>query len=211
MRSETKPLSGVKINLEGLKLTSIWTDANGYYAFTDLPAGGSYTITPMGPMNFKPSRRTFDDLRNDQSADFFVPNEATPTPTPTPTMTQSPTPTPTPTPKPECSEADQVNALRGLKSLEPSWRRKIQGEQAQIIRENVPNNIQNAEARLEGIDFQYSFTKPCAVAVLTIRYTWLVSWPANPLSQGKNKNVPKERKYLCGGRLGMWSCPLELR
>jgi hypothetical protein len=201
VRSETKPLSGVKIKLEGSKLTLIWTDANGYYAFSDLRAGGDYIISPMAPMNFKPSSRTFNDLRRDESADFFGKNDATLTPTPTPT----------PAPKQECSEADQISALKSLRSLEPGWRRQIQGEQAKIIKENVPNNIENAEASLEKIEFQYSFPKPCAEAVVTVIYTWRVSWPANPVSPGKSKNVPKERRFICRKLWGMWGCTLALR
>jgi hypothetical protein len=204
--SETKPLSGVKIRLEGSKLTSIWTDANGYYTFSDLRAGGSYTIAPVAAMNFKPSSRSFNDLRRDESADFFTQSDAV-----TPTSTLTPTVTTTSTSNQECSATDQLSASRTVKSFEPGWRQQIQREQARIIRENVPNNIEHAEASVEKIDFQYLFTKPCAMAVVTVTYTWRVSWPANPVSPGKNKNIPRERRYICGKGFGMWACTLALR
>jgi len=196
VRFESTPLNGVKIKLEGSKLTSTTTNANGYYTFSDLRAGGSYTISPIAPMNFKPSNRSFNDLRRDESADFFGESDATPTPTPTPTST----------PKQECSDADQISALNTLKSFVPGWRRQIQGEQAKVRAENVPNNIENAEASLGEIEFQYSFTKPCRAAVVTASYAWRVYWPPNPVSPGKSKSVPRKRKIICGKLLGVWGC-----
>jgi hypothetical protein len=205
----SKPLSSIKIKLEGSKLTSIWTDANGYYTFSDLRAGGSFTVNPVASMNFRPSSRIFDDLRRDESADFFAQNDATPTPTPTPSPT--PTPTPTPSPKPECSETDQSRALNTLRGFEPSWRRQIQDERARIIKENVPNNIDNAEASLGPVEFQYSFPKPCSWAVVTVTYMWRVSWPAVPGAPAKSKTVLMQRKYGCGKTFGMWGCTLVFR
>ena len=204
--SGTKLLSSVKIKLEGSKLTSIWTDANGYYSFSDLRAGGSYTIAPVAAGKFKPSSRTFNDLRRDESADFYGQNDAT-----TPTSTLTPTSTSPSTSKQECSETDQISASRTVKSFEPGWYRAIQGEQARIIRENVPNNIEHAEASLEQIQFQYLFTKPCAMAVVTVTYTWRVSWPAVPGSPAKSKNVPRERRYICVKGFGMWGCTMASR
>jgi cytoskeletal protein RodZ len=67
-----QPLSGVKVSLAGSKLTSTTTDGNGYYAFGDLRAGGSYKVTPGGQMGFSPLGRNFDNLRRDESADFTV-------------------------------------------------------------------------------------------------------------------------------------------
>jgi hypothetical protein len=191
VRSETKPLSNVKINLEGSKLTSVWTDANGNYTFSDLQAGGTYIITPIVSRSFKPSSRTFNDLRRNESADFFGQDDATPTPTPTPT------------PKHECSETDQIKTLR---SFEPSWRRQIQGEQTKIMAENVPKNIEKAEASLGHIEFQYSFPQPCKAAVVMATYEWRISWPANPVSPGKSKSVRKEKSFFCGKLLGFWGC-----
>ena len=72
VRSGNQNLRDVKISLEGSKLTSTTTDANGYYSFSDLRADGTYTITPRGAMPFDPPRRTFNNLRHDESADFTV-------------------------------------------------------------------------------------------------------------------------------------------
>lgn len=65
----SQPLAGIKITIAGSKLTST-TNANGNYNFSDLRAGGSYTITPSGEMNFTPPNRSFDNLRQDETADF---------------------------------------------------------------------------------------------------------------------------------------------
>jgi hypothetical protein len=203
--SASQPLSGVKITLEGSKLTSATTDGGGYYAFSDLRAGGTYIITPRASVNFKPSRRSLNNLQRDESADFFGEREATPTPTPTPTPTL--TATPTPTPKQECSEADQFNTLQTLRNFEPRWRSQIQGERAKIIAESVPNNFEYAEAQavLGEIEFQYSFPKPCKAAVVTARYTWQVSYLV-PGVPRKSKSVPRQRTISCGKLFGMWGC-----
>jgi hypothetical protein len=68
-------LRDVKISLEGSKLTSTMTDANGYYSFSELRADGTYTVTPRGNMRFNPPRRPFDKLRHDEAADFIVQTE----------------------------------------------------------------------------------------------------------------------------------------
>ncbi len=64
------PLAGAKINLEGSKLTSTLTDANGYYTFSDLREGGSYSVIPKGHLSFSPASRSFNNLRRNESADF---------------------------------------------------------------------------------------------------------------------------------------------
>jgi hypothetical protein len=66
-----QPSAGVKVRLEGSKATIAMTDQNGYYTFSDLRAGGSYTVTPLrDKTNFKPFNRSFDNLKQDGSADF---------------------------------------------------------------------------------------------------------------------------------------------
>ncbi len=71
VRDARQSLSGVKINIEGTKLTSTTTDANGRYSFTGLTAGGSYTITPINlKTNFSPSSRFLANLSKDEAADF---------------------------------------------------------------------------------------------------------------------------------------------
>lgn len=64
------PLGGVKISLEGSKLTSTLTDANGYYSFSDLREGGSYSVIPKGQLGFNPASRSVNNLRQNESADF---------------------------------------------------------------------------------------------------------------------------------------------
>jgi hypothetical protein len=68
--SPSQPLAGVKISLAGSKLTSTTTDGNGYYAFSELREGGSYTVTPKAQMKLNPPSRSFDNLRRDEPADF---------------------------------------------------------------------------------------------------------------------------------------------
>lgn len=70
--AEGKPLSRVTIMLTGTTTVSTATNANGYYTFTGLLAGGSYTITPTGgQMSFTPFSRSITNLAQDGSADFF--------------------------------------------------------------------------------------------------------------------------------------------
>ncbi|HEY6802432.1 MAG TPA: carboxypeptidase regulatory-like domain-containing protein [Pyrinomonadaceae bacterium] len=64
-------IAGVKIRLEGSKATLTTTDGNGYYAFDELRADGSYTVTPVkARTNFTPFNRSFDHLTQDGWADF---------------------------------------------------------------------------------------------------------------------------------------------
>jgi hypothetical protein len=188
-----KPFGGLKVSIEGSTLTSTTTDAGGNYSFGDLRAGGSYIITPRGQTSFKPANRSFDNLRRDEPADFFRQSDATPTPTPTPT------------PKQECSEADSISALNTLRSFAPRWQRQIQGERAKIIAENVPNNIENAEASVGEIEFQYSFPKPCKAALVRATYVWQVHY-SSPITPGKTKSVSRQRLIGCGKFLGAWVC-----
>ncbi|MDX6613562.1 MAG: large repetitive protein [Blastocatellia bacterium] len=67
--SADKPLSEVRVTLRGTRTGSMRTDARGYYAFTDLPGGGNYTISPASSgLNFSP--RAFRKLTVNQTADF---------------------------------------------------------------------------------------------------------------------------------------------
>ena len=66
-----EPVAGISVRLEGSTITSTTTDRTGYYAFRDLQAGGSYTITPViDLMIFTPPNRSFNNLTHDESADF---------------------------------------------------------------------------------------------------------------------------------------------
>ncbi len=196
------PRGGVTVAIEGSKLTSTTTDNNGYYSFSELRAGGDYTVTPRGQLRFAPPRRSFNDLQRDASGDFVI-SDATPPPTP------SPSPSPSP-PKVTCTEEDQDRALNTVKGFEPSWRRKIEGESARIISENVPDVAVEKEARLGRIEFQYGFLEPCRVADVLATYEWLVSYSPVGIPAGSphriNKTVPRQRRFACGKFLGAWVC-----
>jgi hypothetical protein len=208
------PRGGVKISLEGSKLTSTTTDASGYYTFSELRAGGSYTVAPRGQAKFEPSRRSFNNLRRDEGADFYQ-NDATPTPTPTPTpklvLATTPTPTPTPTPptKPECTDAEQNAVVQTIRSFEPRWRREIEGERSRIIAQNAPEaapgHPPGAEATLSQIEFQYAFPQRCKSAVVTASYVWRINY-FSAAAPAKSKNVARRRIIGCRKFFGAWVC-----
>lgn len=67
------PINGVQINLTGTKTATRQTDANGYYQFAELAAGGTYTVTPNSSLlSFDPEQQTFNALSADQTADFLA-------------------------------------------------------------------------------------------------------------------------------------------
>lgn len=65
-------MSDVSLTLSGNgSSSSIMTDANGNYAFANVVAGGSYTLTPFKAyFNFGPRSFTFNALSSNQTADF---------------------------------------------------------------------------------------------------------------------------------------------
>ncbi len=72
-RANGQAMSGVAVALTGSQTGAATTDANGDYSFTNLPAGGNYTVTPSKTgYDFSPASRTFNDLGADQSAPFVV-------------------------------------------------------------------------------------------------------------------------------------------
>jgi len=188
------PLSKIRISLEGPTASSSTTDANGYYAFGNLVAGTSYTITPLNQLRIAPTHHYFENLRRDESADFFQ-TGATPTPTPTPTPSPGPSPSPSitttwipgPSPeikekKPECSEADKDRERqRILQTFGSSFRSGIEGE-AQV---------------------EISLVGGCKNAVVKVRYS----------ETRDNTNYPgvttsrKEKRFGCSKKfLGQWFC-----
>lgn len=191
------PRGGVTVSIEGSRLTSTTTDNNGYYSFGELRAGGDYTVTPRGQSKFAPPRRSFNDLQRDGSVDFVQIDE-----TPSP----SPSPGPSPFPSPTCTGEDQDRALNAVRSFEPSWRRKIEGERAKIIAANVPDGTVEKQASLGRIEFQYRFLKPCRAADVQATYEWLVSYSPVGSSHRTNKTVPGQRRFACGKFLGAWVC-----
>ena len=63
--------AGVTVQLTGSTTSSATTDANGYYSFANLAAGGSYTVIPVSTeYAFAPFDKNFQDLGSDQTADF---------------------------------------------------------------------------------------------------------------------------------------------
>ncbi len=64
-------LSNVSLALSGSPSATTQTDANGQYSFTNLTAGGSYSITPSKTNYiFSPRSLTFNNLGGNQTADF---------------------------------------------------------------------------------------------------------------------------------------------
>lgn len=65
-------VAGVTVKLIHLQSNTTTTDANGNYSFTDLPAGGNYTVVPvMKGWVFTPPSTRIDDLSEDRTANFF--------------------------------------------------------------------------------------------------------------------------------------------
>ena len=63
--------AGILVTLAGTQSATAATDAAGGFAFSNLAAGGSYTVTPsLRNYTFTPAARTFDDLGGDQSVVF---------------------------------------------------------------------------------------------------------------------------------------------
>jgi hypothetical protein len=59
-------LANVTVTLSGSQSATTATDANGNYSFTNLAAGGNYTITPsQSGFSFTPSNRTFNNVTAD--------------------------------------------------------------------------------------------------------------------------------------------------
>jgi photosystem II stability/assembly factor-like uncharacterized protein len=67
------PQPGVKINLTGSASGTQFTDSDGTFVFSNLPAGGNYTVsaTKVGA-SFAPPSQNFTNLNADQSANFTL-------------------------------------------------------------------------------------------------------------------------------------------
>jgi hypothetical protein len=187
---EWGPLAGVKIALEGSRLTSTTTDTNGNYIFSDLRADGSYTITPKTQRKFKPPSRSFSNLAHDASADFLGlgPRDQTSTTTTTP----------------DCSETEKEGiGAKLVANFREAWRRNIERERSRIIAETVKMDVKNTVANLGPIEFQPMVTK-CSAVLVTARYSWQVK---ADLPQGlKVVDVPKVKRFACARVLGAWVC-----
>lgn len=65
-------IAGVTVALSGAQSATATTDAEGRYAFTALPGGGSHTVTPAKPrFTFTPPSASFGNLSANQTADFL--------------------------------------------------------------------------------------------------------------------------------------------
>ncbi|MCU0256864.1 MAG: carboxypeptidase regulatory-like domain-containing protein, partial [Vicinamibacterales bacterium] len=64
---------GITVSVTGSASRSTVTDADGRYAFDDLPEGGTYVVTPAQlSFAFTPESQTFAALSSDQQAAFFL-------------------------------------------------------------------------------------------------------------------------------------------
>lgn len=173
-------LGGIKIKLVGTMLTSRTTDANGYYAFTDLRSGGSYTVTPVSDeATFTPGNRSFTNLTQDESANFSG-------------VVQRDLP-----PK-VCTEDDQARERDALlRRYSGEWQRTIESEEARIIAETLtrylPAGVEprttEATASLGAIRYEVAFIG-CAPDTVTAIYEWKVSMLLN----GTRRSVPVPRR-----------------
>ena len=69
--SNSVPLSGVTVRLTGGTPVVVTTDATGTFAFNDLTAGQTYTVTPTKTnYTFAPLNQTFANLSSNMSVDF---------------------------------------------------------------------------------------------------------------------------------------------
>jgi CSLREA domain-containing protein len=68
-----QPLVGINVRLSGSANGDTTTDASGNYSFTNLPHGGSFTLTPSEvSFRFDPPGRTFNNLQSDQTGLDFT-------------------------------------------------------------------------------------------------------------------------------------------
>ncbi|MGB7924920.1 MAG: carboxypeptidase regulatory-like domain-containing protein [Pyrinomonadaceae bacterium] len=68
-------ISGVTVKLSGTRNLTATTNSNGGYTFSNLPAGGNYTVKPtFGGMSFDPLTKSFSNLTANQTttANFKV-------------------------------------------------------------------------------------------------------------------------------------------
>jgi hypothetical protein len=67
---------GATLTLSGTRTATATSDANGKYSFTNLAAGGDYTVNASSALHtFSNPSQTFTDLDADRTADFVVPTD----------------------------------------------------------------------------------------------------------------------------------------
>ena len=71
LRPDGSAVVGATVVLSGAQSATATTDSGGNYSFTNLAAGGNYTVRPsLANYTFAPASQTFNDLGADQSAAF---------------------------------------------------------------------------------------------------------------------------------------------
>jgi Calx-beta domain/Carboxypeptidase regulatory-like domain/Pectate lyase superfamily protein len=71
IKQDGNALAGASVALSGSQTSTTTTDPGGNFAFTSLPDGGNYTVTPaLSNYTFSPSSQTFSDLGADHSTIF---------------------------------------------------------------------------------------------------------------------------------------------
>ena len=66
-------VQGVTMTLSGTASTTLTTDANGQFAFSNLGQGGTFTVTPSrSTFVFSPASQTFPNLQSNQTASFVA-------------------------------------------------------------------------------------------------------------------------------------------
>jgi hypothetical protein len=177
-----RPLGGVNIRLSGSRDASTTTDANGNYGFSNLPAGGSYTVTPDGRnMSLTPRDHSIRNLMRDEAANFSRSAQ-------------------------ECSQADKDRETKSIiDKYSAGWRRSIEAERRKIITDNMRDGAGNAEASLGEITYQ-PFFKGCRMAIVTARYRWQITM-SSPAAPPRVLSLQKQKIIPCFKTGEGWSCP----
>src|SRR6266516_1298300 len=63
-------VGGVTVNLSGSRSASTTTDSSGAFSFSELPAGGNYTLTPVATAFYAFAAQAFTNLSANQSQNF---------------------------------------------------------------------------------------------------------------------------------------------
>jgi protocatechuate 3,4-dioxygenase beta subunit len=72
-RTDSTAAPGVAVQLSESDIAPVITDSEGYYTFSEVPAGRNYTVVPSLPdFVFTPANITVDDLSNDRTAVNFI-------------------------------------------------------------------------------------------------------------------------------------------
>ncbi len=71
--SSNQGVAGVSVQLSGSQTATVTTNANGEFSFTNLPSGGTFSITPAHAFHsFTPQNKTYVALDSDQQVSFLI-------------------------------------------------------------------------------------------------------------------------------------------